>query len=152
MEIFLTTISLTLLGGLLLSPIFLLRYLNRTNIKNKFFTYLTLGIVMTTVIAFAFAWWAYTSDLILLKHYGYEIDGMNETEFYGKVLPENMEKVKGLETSVMGIGWPLQAIMAFMFYSPYLLIVYGATYLIGRKPKKHSTSMTTDKFANNFNL
>jgi hypothetical protein len=61
---------------------------------------------------------------------------MNETEFYGKVLLENMDKVKSLETSIMGIGWPLKAILTFVFYSPYLLIIYGVTYLIGRKTRK----------------
>ena len=136
MSILVTALTVTLLGGLLISPILLLRFINRTNIKYKFITYLTFGFVMTLIIAFVFAWWAYTSDLILLKHYGYDINGMNETEFYGKVLPENMDKVKSLETSIMGIGWPLKAIMTFLFYSPYLLIVNGATHLIGRKPKK----------------
>ena len=97
---------------------------------------MTIGVFLTAILAFVFAWWSYKSDLILLKHYGYDIDGMNETEFYGKVLPENMDKVKGFETSIMGIGWPLKAIMTFIFYLPYLLIIYGATYLIGRKTRK----------------
>ena len=79
-----------------------------------------------------FAWWSYTSDLLLLKNYGYDIDGMNETEFYGKVLPENMDKVKSLEISIMGIGWPLKAILTFIFYSLYLLIVYIIMYFIER--------------------
>lgn len=137
MSFLVTAITVTLLGGLLISPLLLLRFINRTNIQYKFITYLTLGVVMTLIIAFVFAWWTYTSDLILLKYYDYDIDGMNETEFYGKVLPENMDKVKSLETSIMGIGWPLKAIMTFLFYSPYLLIVFGVTHLIGRRPKKH---------------
>lgn len=137
MSFLVTAITVTLLGGLLISPLLLLRFINRTNIQYKFITYLTLGVVMTLIIAFVSAWWTYTSDLILLKYYDYDIDGMNETEFYGKVLPENMDKVKSLETSIMGIGWPLKAIMTFLFYSPYLFIVFGVTHLIGRRPKKH---------------
>lgn len=136
MEFLIDAITFTLFGGLLISPILLLRFINRTNINYKFITYLTIGIILTAIVAFVFAWWAYTSDLLLLKHYGYDIDGMTETEFYGKVLPENMEKVKSLETSIMGIGWPLKAILTFIFYSPYLLIVYGVTYFIGRKTRK----------------
>lgn len=136
MEFLDTVITLTLLGGLLSSPFFLLRFINRTNIKYKFIVYLTIGIILTAVITLVFAWWTYTSDLLLLKHYGYDIDGMNETEFYGKVLPENMDKVKSLETSIMGIGWPLKAILTYIYYSPYLLIVYGVTYFIGRKKEK----------------
>ena len=136
MEFLVNAITLTLLVGLLISPILLLRFINRTNIKYKFVSYLTIGVFLTALITIVFAWWAYTSDLLLLKHYGYDIDGMNETEFYGKVLPENLDKVKSLETSIMGIGWPLKAIMTFVFYSPYLLIIYGVTYLIGRKTRK----------------
>ena len=56
---------------------------------------------------------------------------MNETEFYGNVLPENMYKVNSLVTSIMGIGWPLKAILTFVFYSPYLLIVYFIFHFIG---------------------
>lgn len=136
MEFLVTAIALTLLVGLLISPILLLRFINRTNIKYKFVSYLTIGVFLAALITIVFAWWAYISDLLLLKHYGYDIDGMNETEFYGKVLPENLDKVKSLETSIMGIGWPLKAIMIFVFYSPYLLIIYGVTYQIRQKTRK----------------
>jgi len=136
MEILIGIITFLLLVGLIICPILLLRQINKTKIKFKFITYLTLGLILTAIIAFVFAWWAYTSDLILLKHYGYNIDGMNETEFYGKVLPENMDKVKSLETSIMGIGWPLKAILTFVFYSPYLFIVYFIVYLIEKKLNK----------------
>lgn len=132
MEILINIISFLLFIGLILCPIILLRKINKTKIKFKLITYLTLGLILTAIIAFVFAWWTYTSDLILLKHYGYNINGMDETEFYGKVLPENIDKVKSLETSIMGIGWPLKAIMTFIFYSPYLFIVYLIVYLIGK--------------------
>jgi hypothetical protein len=133
MEFLVTAITLTLIVGLLISPILLLRFINRTNIKNKFVSYLTIGLFLTALITVIFAWWAYTSDLLLLKHYGYDIEGMNETEYYGNVLPENLDKVKILETSIMGVGWPIKAIMTYVFYSPYLLIIYGVKNLIGRE-------------------
>jgi hypothetical protein len=136
MEFLVTAITLTLLVGLLISPILLLRFINRTNIKYKFVSYLTIGLFLTALITIIFAWWSYTSDMLLLKQYGYDINGMNKTEIFGKVLPENLNKVKSLEKSIMGIGWPLKAIMTFEFYSPYLLIIYGVTYLIGRKTQK----------------
>jgi len=79
MEFLVTAITLILLAGLLISPILLLRFINRTNIKYKFVSYLTIGVFLTSLITIVFAWWAYTSDLLLLKHYGYDIDGMNET-------------------------------------------------------------------------
>ncbi len=79
-----------------------------------------------------FAWWSHESNLILLKHFGYNMDGMSETEFFGNVLPENLDKVKRLETSVLGIGWPVKAILGFVMTIPYLIIVYLGKIMIDR--------------------
>lgn len=133
MEILIGITFLIFFAGLIICPIILLKQINKTKIKFKFVIYLAFGIVLTAIIAFVFAWWGDTSDLILLKHYGYNIDGMNETEIYGNVLPENMDKVKKMETSIMGIGWPLKAIMTYVYYFPYLIVVYLVIYLIGKK-------------------
>lgn len=70
MEFLVTVLTLTLFVGLLISPIILLRFINRTNIKYKFVSYMTIGVFLTALITIVFAWWAYTSDLLLLKHYG----------------------------------------------------------------------------------
>lgn len=72
------------------------------------------------------------TDLILLKHYGYNIDGMSESEFFGNVLPENMDRVKRLETSIMGIGWPVIALFGFAMTIPYLIFLYLGKMLIDR--------------------
>ena len=87
------------------------------------------------ILMMIFALWSYKSDLILLKHYGYNIDGMNDTEFYGNVSPENMEQVRSLETSIMGIGWPLKAIFGYLIFIPYLIFVYSGKMLIKRLKK-----------------
>jgi hypothetical protein len=126
MEAITTIISLLLFIGLILSPILIIKRQNKLNGKYKFISYLALGLVISAILTFTYAWWSATSDKMLLAHYGYNIDGMNETEFYGKVAPENMEQVKRLETSIMGIGWPLKAIMMCVVCFPYLLIVYFA--------------------------
>ena len=83
-----------------------------------------------------FAWWTDYSNILLLKHYNgyvYNPDSDGYQIEYDNVLPENLERVKSLEIRVMGIGWSLKAIMSFVFYSPYLLIVYGVGQLIRRK-------------------
>lgn len=84
--------------------------------------YSLIGLSVLGVLMLIFAWWSNESNLILLKHFGYNIDGMSETEFFGNVLPENMDKVKRLETSVMGIGWPVKAIFGFVTTIPYLIL------------------------------
>lgn len=70
--------------------------------------------------------------MILLRNYGYNIDGMNIIEFYDKVSPTNMEQVKRLETSIMGIGWPLKAIFGYIIAIPYLIFIYLGKMLIKR--------------------
>jgi len=133
MEFLLSTITFLLLVGLIIGPIILFRLLNKTNLKFKFAIFVILSLILTAIITFVFAWWAYTSDLIMLKHYGYDLDGMNETEFYGNVLPEHMEKVKSFEMRIMGIGWPLKAMLTWVYYSPYLLLVFLLIYWVGKK-------------------
>jgi hypothetical protein len=129
MEKLITLVSFSLFVGILLCPILLLRKIKTTKIRYKFLAYLTIGLFLNAVIVLVFAWWSYTSDLMLLEHYGYDIDGMNETEFYGNVIPENMDKVKSIQRSIMGIGWPLKAIFAFVFCSPWIIVVYFIFYL-----------------------
>jgi 4-amino-4-deoxy-L-arabinose transferase-like glycosyltransferase len=138
MEVKTTIISLLFLVGLMLSPILIIRWLHKQNIKSKFIAYLLLGIVITAVLFLFFAWWTDTSNMMLLAHYGYNIDAMNETERFGQVAAENMERVKSLETSIMGIGWPLKAMMGYIVYMPYLLIIYFVTKAI-RKNKNRTT-------------
>ncbi len=129
MEKLITLVSFSLFVGILLCPILLLRKIKTTKIRYKFLAYLTIGLFLNAVIVLVFAWWSYTSDLMLLEHYGYDIDGMNEAEFYGNVIPENMDKVKSIQRSIMGIGWPLKAIFAFVFCSPWIIVVYFVFYL-----------------------
>jgi hypothetical protein len=129
MEKLIAFVSFSLFVGILLCPILLLRKIKKTRIMYKFLTYLTIGLFLNAVIVLVFAWWSYTSDLMLLEHYGYNIDGMNEAEFYGNVIPENMDKVKSIQRSIMGIGWPLKAIFAFVFCSPWIIVVYFVFYL-----------------------
>lgn len=136
MEILTTIVSFILLGGLIVSPFLILYGLNRRNAKYKFIAYLTIGIIITATITLTFAWWADTSNQILLSQYGYNFDAMNDTERFAMVTPENMKRVKSIEISMMGIGWPLKAFMAYVFYSPYLLIAYLIVYLVKRNKKE----------------
>jgi len=49
--------------------------------------------------------------------------------------------VKSLEAGIMGIGWPLKAIISFMFYSPYLIIAYLVGTLLAKRKLKYSKSL-----------
>jgi hypothetical protein len=136
MEIIVTLIFFASLAGFILSPILLLKIINRTALKYKFIAYLAIGIFSTAFIVLISARWEDKSNMLLLAHYGYNFDGMNENEFYGSVKPENMERVRSLVTSIGGVGWPVKAILTFIFYSPYLLFVYVAWFFFGKLSKR----------------
>lgn len=132
MEIIIKTVDLLIFGLILSTPILLLLTLKKVNTKWTFLIYFVISLIVLAILIFTFSWWSYESDLILLRNYGYNIDGMNEMEFYGKVSSENMEEVKRLEKSIMGIGWPLKAIFGYFITIPYLLFIYLGKILIKR--------------------
>jgi hypothetical protein len=142
MEILTTILSIILLGGLIISPFLILHRLKGRNVKYKFIVYLTVGVLITATITLLFAWWTDISNEILLSHYGYDFDAMNDIERFTNVTEENMKRVKILEISIMGLGWPLKAIMTYAFYSPYLLIVYLITYLVKKVKKTPNKTYT----------
>ena len=138
METLITVTLIVLLLGLILVPILVFIGVKKWNpLKYSFLTYLISGLILTAGIMWTFAWWADYSDQLLMSHYGYDFDAMNDTERYVNVESENLVKVKQLEIGYFGIGWPLKAIMSFVFYSPYLLIVYGVGQLIRRMKRKN---------------
>jgi len=133
METLTTIISFVLLLGMIFTPIILFNRVKKWNRYNyDFLIYIIIGAIITAGITMVFAWWTGYSNKILLSYYGYNFDAMNDTARYWKVNIENIEKVKKLEIGYFGIGWPVKALITFLCYSPYLLIVY----LIGQLLKK----------------
>jgi len=68
---------------------------------------------------------------------------MSDDERFKSIAPENLKRVKELEINYFGIGCPIKAFMTYVYYSPYLLIVYFITYFlksIKREKKLHLTS------------
>lgn len=95
MEALATIISIALLIGLISTPILLFYVVKKwSQSKFHFLTYMFLGIIITAGITLIFAWWADYSDQLLMSHYGYDFDAMNDTERFGKVQDNNLEKVK----------------------------------------------------------
>jgi hypothetical protein len=128
METLLTITSWVILFIGIGFPIVLLVFLKS---KTKYYAifYFLIGLLVLDGIIWGASWWSDKSDHILLEYYGYNIDGMNEREFYQNVLPENLERVKSIEISIMGLGWPVKAIFAIIILSPYLLVVYFGYWL-----------------------
>lgn len=148
MEIIVNSINILLLLGLISSPIIILRFVNKSNIKFNFISYFIIGLIVTAIISLIFAWWSDTSSIILLKHYGgyfFNPDSNSYQVSYEKVLSENIDRVKNLEMRIMGIGWPLKAIFMFTCFLPVLLVVYFLTNLINKIRKKKNLKILKEQ-------
>jgi len=141
LETWTTILSFLFMLGLIVVPFMLFSAVKRWYpLKFHFLAYLLLGLVLTAGIFWTFAWWTDYAAQLLMSHYGYDFDAMNEAGRYANVPSENQEKVQQIEKGYFGLGWPLKAMMAFVYYSPYLLIVYGIGQLrISLKRKKQAS-------------
>lgn len=136
METIIKIADLLILGLIISTPILLLLILEKLNTKRTFLVYLLIGLIVLGILIFTFSWWCDKSNMMLLRNYGYNIDGINDIEIYGKVSPNDLEQIKRLETSIMGIGWQLKALFGYVFVIPYLLFIYLGKMLITRLANK----------------
>jgi hypothetical protein len=132
METLITISNFLILGLIIISPILILIILKRLKIKRTVIIYSLIGLFVLGFLILIFAWWTDKSNMILLEHYGYNYNGLSDVERFQNVVQANLEKVKRLETSIMGIGWPLKAIFGFVMTIPYLIIVYLVKIMIDR--------------------
>lgn len=135
-------IKLAFLIILVISPIILLNKLYKRDLKMLFISYLITSIAITLSLVLIMAWWSHFSIELLLSHYGYDSNLLTEAERLKNVTAENLDRVKTLDSSRMGIGWPLKAILFYIFYSPYLLIVYFGCYFYRKSKLSKQTNGT----------
>ena len=133
METLIAIIDFFILGIIIATPILLLTILKKSNHRSYSIIYFLIGIILSGLIIWLFAWWTDISNSILLKHYGYNVLGMNTTELYKNVMPADLERVRNIENSVMGIGWPLKAIFGFIIFIPYLCVVFIVSKIIEKR-------------------
>ena len=136
METIIKIADVLILGLIISTPILLLLILEKLNTKRTFLIYLLIGVIVLGILIFTFSWWCDKSNMMLLRNYGYNIDGINDIEIYRKVSPNDLEQIKRLETSIMGIGWQLKALFGYVFVIPYLLFIYLGKMLITRLANK----------------
>lgn len=132
MEFTVSSVNGLFLLMLALFPFFLKNKTDKLHIKNKFLFYFIIAVLVSFALTALFAWWSNYSDTLLLKHCGYNFDGMNENEFYGNVAAKNTERVKELVKSIAGIGWPVKVSIIFPFIFLYVLVVYLTLYFLKR--------------------
>lgn len=124
MDLLVKSISILLFAALLVTPFLFAKYGKNQN-SIPFFKFLIYAIICSGVLAILVAWWSNYSNLLLLRHYGYDATAMSEGEQYKTVALHNLKKVKTLKISRGGIGWPVKLAMGFPWLTLYTLIVFG---------------------------
>ena len=126
-----------LMFSFLLIPVITLRKMKALKIK-----YINIKFVISTILICAILsifspfWKNYSSEILLRSYNAYEYnpDSGNEQVEYENVKSENIERVKQLEKTIMGIGWPLKAIFIFTFsILPVFLLTLAATEIIEKR-------------------
>ncbi|MBQ8020289.1 MAG: hypothetical protein IJ263_07805, partial [Paludibacteraceae bacterium] len=72
---------------------------------------------------------------LLMEYYGYDLDGMSESECYRNVEPGDRVMVEGMSSHIMGIGWPLRAVFAYVIIIPFQIILSFIEYYVIRHLK-----------------
>lgn len=118
-------ISLTLAG-----PVLLLWYLKRKD-KHIFINYMLAGSLIMVGLITITSWWTDFSVQGQLAELGFNADELHPKLKYSRVKAEDLEKVKSLEKSSLGIGWPVKAIIGFVALGiPYLFTVYVMRFAV----------------------
>ena len=95
----------------------------------SFFKTNLISIPVLFAIIFLGAYLADIYPLIQLNFMGFDFQGMNETERMLNVNPAHRDTAAALYSSIFGIGWPLKAILAMLFITPYPSAVWIAWLL-----------------------
>ena len=136
-ELLLGIPTLIIILLIIFTPIFVYQTLT-FSIRNKFVNILTTFIFSLLIsIVFTFVVTYYSAEFsinLLLQKFGYNENGMNDVEYFRNVSSENVAKLKEIRNLQMGIGWPLRAMFACVFYTlPMNAIV---SVILGLKKKK----------------
>ena len=125
MSTFYLIITILIIGAGFATPFLLLRLTSHMNKADRGVAFFFMGLILMISISILFVWWGNKSDELLLKHYGYNFNYMNNEEKYENVSSENLSNVKKLETGIMGVGWPIGAIFPSILSIIYLILIYA---------------------------
>ena len=137
MEFLSLSIGLLLFGSLLATPIILIRLLKPQKNLRKKVIYFTVCFLLMAALVYISAWWSNQSKIILLDFYGYHFNPMKGIDKYQDVSMENLDRVKHLESSIMGIGWTVKAMFLYIAVVPYMFIINFGSIVV-RKLLKSS--------------
>lgn len=115
---------------LIACPIVVLYFIRKFCSKNVFRTYLIASVFLTSILMICFFWWNNLSRILLMIDYGVNRFATNDFERYLHVSKENLYRVKQLENSYYGVAWQLRAFLVYVFYVPYIFVVYFIAWIL----------------------
>lgn len=105
--------------AILITPIITSYFLPKTSTFSKFLLINLYSLPLIFLFLNLLSSWPHIYVDFRLEELGYNQLGMAESERLENVDPAFHEEATGLYWSNMGLGWPLQAILIFVFILPY---------------------------------
>lgn len=132
MKSFIDCINFIFIVFVVIYPIFIVPFIK----DKKYLVILILAfIIVDGVLLLVYFGWDDYSTKWLMEYYGYDLDGMSESECYWNVEPGDRVMVEGMLSHIMGIGWPLRAVFAYVIIIPFQIILSFIEYYVIRHIK-----------------
>lgn len=132
MKSFIDCISFIFIVFVVIYPIFIVPFIK----DKKYLVILILAFfIVDGILLLMFFGMDDYSTKWLMEYYGYDLDGMSESECYRNVEPGDMVMVEGMLSHIMGIGWPLRAVFAYVLIIPFQIILSFIEYYVIRHLK-----------------
>ncbi len=132
MKSFIDSINLIFIVFIVIYPFFIVPF-----IKDKIYLMILIlsFIIVDGIFLLVYFGWDDYSTKWLMEYYGYNLDGMCERECYRDVKPSDRVMVEGMLSHIMGIGWPLRAVFAYVLIIPFQIILSFIEYCVIRHIK-----------------
>lgn len=132
MKSFIDSINLIFIVFIVIYPFFIVPF-----IKDKIYLMILIlsFIIVDGIFLLVYFGWDDYSTKWLMEYYGYDLDGMCESECYRDVKPSDRVMVEGMLSHIMGIGWPLRAVFAYVIIIPFQIILSFIEYYVIRHIK-----------------
>lgn len=86
--------------------------------------------VFSGILCLLLSWWDDASTWWLMEYYGWDPNGMCDSEYYQNVAECDRARVQKLWNHNMGVGWPVKAFIAYLFIWPLQMILSAIEFLV----------------------
>lgn len=120
MKSFIDCINFIFISFIVIYPFLLVPFVKNKN--HSIFLILSIFVVDGIFLLLYFGLDDYSTKW-LMEYYGYNNDGMCESECFQNVKSGDRVMVEGMLSHIMGIGWPLRAMFAYVIIIPIQIVL-----------------------------